>query len=549
MAISVAEQRRNVSGTRVIGRAVPGGEEVLTPEALGFVADLARRFGPRVRQILDRRREVQARYDAGERPDFPAETADLREDRWTVASLPADLLDRRVEITGPAEPKMIINALNSGANVFMADFEDSLSPTWENVVRGQVALRQAVRGTIRHVDPATGKVYALGDRLATLMVRPRGWHLVERQLEVDGRAVPAALFDFGLFFFHNVRPLLAQGSGPYFYLPKLQGAIEARLWNDIFLEAQRLFHLPRGIIKATVLIETLPAALEMDEILFELRDHSAGLNLGRWDYIFSFIKTRRADPAVVLPDRGQVTMDQPFLRGCRQLLIRTCHRRGAHAMGGMAAQIPIKGDAAANEAALGKVRLDKQREARDGHDGTWVAHPALVPVAREIFDRQMRGPNQLHLKRGAVVVTAEDLLRPPAGSRTEEGLRHNIRVGIQYLEAWLRGSGCVPLYNLMEDAATAEISRTQVWQWLRAGARLADGRAVTTRLFRRLVTAEMEAVRGAIGADRFDAGRFPEARDLFDRLSTAPECADFLTLPAYELLDAGPSPRRAEGGR
>jgi malate synthase len=549
MAISVAEQRRNESGTRVIGRAVPGGEEVLTPEALGFVADLARRFGPRVRQILDRRREVQARYDAGERPDFPAETADLREDRWTVASLPADLLDRRVEITGPAEPKMIINALNSGANVFMADFEDSLSPTWENVVRGQVALRQAVRGTIRHVDPATGKVYALGDRLATLVVRPRGWHLVERHLEVDGRPVPAALFDFGLFFFHNVRPLLAQGSGPYFYLPKLQGAIEARLWNDIFLEAQRLFHLPRGIIKATVLIETLPAALEMDEILFELRDHSAGLNLGRWDYIFSFIKTRRADPAVVLPDRGQVTMDQPFLRGCRQLLIRTCHRRGAHAMGGMAAQIPIKGDAAANDSALGKVRLDKQREARDGHDGTWVAHPALVPVAREIFDRQMRGPNQLHLKRGAVVVTAEDLLRPPAGSRTEEGLRHNIRVGIQYLEAWLRGSGCVPLYNLMEDAATAEISRTQVWQWLRAGARLADGRAVTTRLFRRLVTAEMEAVRGAIGADRFDAGRFPEARDLFDRLSTAPECADFLTLPAYELLDAGPSPRRAEGGR
>src|SRR6266446_1200219 len=461
----------------------PGSEGILSPPALAFIAGLARRFAPRVREILDSRSKTQARYDAGERPDFLDATREIREDHWTVAPLPEDLLDRRVEITGPAEPKMIINGLNSGANAFMADFEDSLSPTWDNVIRGQVALKQAVEGTIRHFDPNTGKEYVLGDRLATLMVRPRGWHLVEKHFQVDGCPVPAALFDFGLFFFHNARRLLAQGSGPYFYLPKLQGHLEARLWNDVFLYAQRESTLPRGSIRATVLIETLPAALEMDEILYELRDHSAGLNFGRWDYIFSFIKSLRGDPGAILPDREQVTTAQPFLRGCRQLLIRTCNRRGVHAMGGMADQIPIKSDPDANLAALENVRADKWLEAKAGHDGTWVAHPGLVPLAREVFDPFLQGPNQIHEKRRAVVVVAEDLLRPPQGTRTEGGLRHNARVGVQYLEAWLRGTGCVPLYHLMEDAATAEISRTQVWQWIHHGAPLSDGRPVNRASF------------------------------------------------------------------
>ena len=534
----------------VLVRKAPsiGSEEILTTTALGFVAGLARRFAPRVEQILDSRSEAQARYDSGERPDFLDATQEVREDNWTVAPLPADLLDRRVEITGPAEPKMIINGLNSGANAFMADFEDSLSPTWDNVVRGQVALKEAVQGTIRHVDPGTGKTYALGERPATLMVRPRGWHLVEKHLEVDGRPVPAALFDFGLFFFHNARRLLAQGTGPYLYLPKLQGHLEARLWTDVFLYAEGEFDLPRGSIRATVLIETLPAALEMDEILYELRDHSAGLNLGRWDYIFSFIKTLRSDPGAVLPDRGQVTMAQPFLRGCRQLLIRTCHRRGVHAMGGMAAQIPIKNDPEANLAALEKVRIDKSREAKDGHDGTWVAHPGLIPLTREVFDAFLRGPNQIDEKRRAVVVVAEDLLQPPQGTRTEEGLRHNVRVGVQYLEAWLGGTGCVPLYHLMEDAATAEISRTQVWQWIHHGASLSDGRRVSLGYFREIVAQEMERVRGEVGLQRFEAGRFLEARELFVRLSTSETCPDFLTLPAYDLLTATRSSAMESGG-
>src|SRR6266446_4657870 len=479
----------------------PGSEEILSPPALAFIAGLARRFAPRVRQILEHRMEVQSRYDAGERPDFLDATREIREDHWTVAPLPADLLDRRVEITGPAEPKMVINGLNSGANAFMADFEDSLSPTWDNVIKGQVVLKQAVEGTIRHVDPATGKEYCLADRLATLLVRPRGWHLVEKHLEVDGRPVPAALFDFGLFFFHNARRLLAQGSGPYFYLPKLQGHLEARLWMDV--------------------------------ILYELREHSAGLNFGRWDYIFSYIKTLRGDPGAVLPDRGQVIMDQPFLRGCRQLLIRTCHRRGVHAMGGMAAQIPIKNDPEANLAALEKVRADKWLEASHGHDGTWVAHPGLVPVAREVFDTLVQAPNQIHQKRRAVIVVAEDLLRPPQGTRTDGGLRHNVRVGVRYLEAWLGGTGCVPLYHLMEDAATAEISRTQVWQWIHHGARLSEGRPVSLSYFLDVVSEEMEHLRREVGQQRFDAGRFQEARDLFVRLSTSETCPDFLTLPAY----------------
>ena len=516
-----------------------GSGEILTAEAMGFVADLARAFTSRVDELLSRRQEAQARYDAGERPDFLRETAELRKADWTVAGLPVDLMERRVEITGPVDRKMIINALNSGASVFMADFEDANSPTWENVVTGQRNLKDAVDGTIRHLDPGTGKAYALAGRVATLMVRPRGWHLLEKHVRLDGRPVPAALFDFGLFFFHNARALIARGSGPYFYLPKLQGHLEARLWNDVFLRAQASLGIPRGTIRATVLIETLPAAFEMDEILHELREHSAGLNCGRWDYTFSFIKTFRSDPSFVLPDRGQVTMEQPFMRAYTQLLVKTCHRREAHAMGGMAAQIPIKSDPEANRVALDKVRADKTREVGDGHDGTWVAHPGLVPVAREVFDRGMPSPHQIHRKRDDVRVTAKDLLRVPGGTRTEAGLRKNVNVGVRYLESWLRGSGCVPVDHLMEDAATAEISRTQLWQWIRHRATLEDGRPVTAELFRSVLGEEMDRIRGAVGETGSSAGRFDEARDLFDDLSTSDRFQEFLTLPAYELLITG----------
>jgi malate synthase len=519
------------------GPGIGGYEAVLTEEALAFVALLAREFTPRVEEVLARRRERQARFDAGERPDFLAETADVRESNWMVAPLPDDLQDRRVEITGPTDRKMIINALNSGASVFMADFEDSNSPTWDNVVQGQVNLRDAVAGTISYQAPETGKQYALGPKTATLMVRPRGWHLFEKHVEQGGRAVPAGLFDFGLFFFHNARALVDRRSGPYFYLPKMQSHVEARLWNDVFLRAQEELGLPRGSVKATVLIETLPAAFEMDEILFELREHSAGLNCGRWDYIFSSVKTLRADPSWVLPDRAQVTMEQPFLRAYTQLLVKTCHRRGAHAMGGMAAFIPIKGDPARNGGALAKVEADKLREVKGGHDGTWVAHPGLVPLARQVFDKHMPTPHQMHVLREDVSVAADDLLQVPQGTRTEAGLRHSIRVGVQYLEAWLRGLGCVPLYDLMEDAATAEISRTQIWQWIRHGARLDDGRAVTAPLVSGLLDEEMAAFRG---------GRFAEARAIFEELSTSAELAEFLTLPAYEALLASEADAQRE---
>jgi malate synthase len=513
---------------------------VLTPEALQFLADLGRRFTPRVLELLTRRRAVQDRLDAGWRFDFLPETRDVREGDWTVAPLPEPLLDRRVEITGPVERKMIINALNSGANVFMADFEDANSPTWDNLLAGQAALQEAVRRTIRHEDPTSGKRYALHEKTATLMVRPRGWHLWEKHVEIDGTPLPAGLFDFGLFFFHNAREQVARGAGPWFYLPKMESHLEARLWNDVFLFAQEAVGLPAGTIKGTVLIETLPAAFEMDEILYELRQHSAGLNCGRWDYIFSFIKKLRRDPACVLPDRGQITMEQHFLRSYTQLLIKTCHRRNVHAMGGMSAFIPIKSDPEANSAALEKVRADKQREVRDGHDGTWVAHPGLVQVAREVFDTYMHthapGPNQIERKREDVQVTAQDLLTVPGGSRTEAGLRHNIRVGVQYLEAWLGGLGCVPLYNLMEDAATAEISRSQVWQWIHHRAPLDDGQPVTQERFRKVLDEEVQALSGALGEARFYAGRFREASALFERLSTSETFEEFLTLPAYDLL-------------
>jgi malate synthase len=527
-------------GVRCLGGPVPGDASVLTPEAVAFVADLHRAFAGRVEELLARRRAVQARLDAGERFDFLAETRAVREGSWTAAPIPRDLLDRRVEITGPVDRKMIINALNSGASVFMADFEDATSPTWDNLLSGQQNLRDAHRRAIRHVDPSSGKVYELAERTATLMVRPRGWHLPEKHLEIDGRPARGSLFDFGLHFFHNAKALLERGSGPYYYLPKLESHLEARLWNDVFLRAQDALGVPRGSVRATVLIETLPAAFEMDEILYELRDHSAGLNCGRWDYIFSFIKKHRNDPAMILPDRSQVTMEQPFMRAYTQLLVRTCHRRGVHAMGGMAAQIPIKSDPAANEAALAKVRADKLREVQGGHDGTWVAHPGLVPIARAIFDEHMKGPNQIEDKREDVTARAADLLCVPEGTRTEAGLRHNVRVGVQYLEAWLRGLGCVPLDNLMEDAATAEISRSQVWQWIRHGATLDDGQPVTAERLRRVVGEEMATLRDSLGAARFAAGRFDEAVGLFEKISTSESFEEFLTLPAYEVITARP---------
>ncbi len=522
-------------GVMILGPMRDGYDEILTAGAAGFVADLTRRYRERVHELLADRRRRQAHYDAGGRPEFLAETQEIRAADWTVAPLPDDLDDRRVEITGPVDRKMIINALNSGANVFMADFEDANSPSWDNVISGQVNLRDAVARTIGFQSP-DGRRYELNEQTAALMVRPRGWHLFERHMLVDGRPVPAGLFDFGLYFFHNARRLLAAGTGPYFYLPKLQGHLEARLWNEVFLFAQEVLGIPRATIKATVLIETLPAAFEMDEILFELREHSAGLNCGRWDYIFSYMKTFRGHPGCVLPDRDQVTMVQPCMRAYTQLLIRTCHRRNVHAMGGMAAQIPVKHDPTANETALDKVRADKLREVTDGHDGTWVAHPALVPLACAVFNEHMAQPNQIHRKREDVTVKAGDLCRLPEGTRTEAGLRNNVRVAVQYLEAWLRGQGCVPLYHLMEDAATAEISRTQVWQWVRRKAMLADGRLVTARLVGRILDEEMAAISGALGQQRFARGRFVEAAEIFRALVVSPTCKDFLTLEAYERL-------------
>src|SRR5580698_123971 len=471
--------------------------EILTPQAVEFLGALARNFENRRTELLRARTDRQKTFDEGALPDFLPETASVREADWTVAPIPKDLLDRRVEITGPVDRKMVINALNSGANVFMADFEDSNTPTWANVVEGQINLRDAVNRSIRLVSPE-GKKYELTEKTATLMVRPRGWHLVEKHVLVDSQPISASLFDFGLFFFHNAGQLLKRGTGPYFYLPKMESHLEARLWNDIFVFAQEQLSIPKGTIRATVLIETILAAFEMDEILWELREHSAGLNCGRWDYIFSFIKKFRKRPEFVLPNRALVTMDRHFLNSYVQLLIKTCHRRGIHAMGGMAAQIPIKNDPAANEQALEKVRQDKLREVRAGHDGTWVAHPGLVPVAKEIFDAHMPGPNQLQVRPGTHV-TAADLLTVPDGEITEAGLRWNIDVGIQYLEAWLRGSGCVPIYNLMEDAATAEICRAQVWQWVKHGARLSDGRPVSAGLVKQTIADVAETLRGSLG--------------------------------------------------
>jgi malate synthase len=511
----------------VLGEVRPEWDAILSDEALGFVAALHKEFNPRCLELLAAREARKARLDAGELPDFLPETRGIRESDWTVAPIPHDLRDRRVEITGPVDRKMIINALNSGANVFMADFEDANSPTWANCIEGQLNLHDAVRRTIS-LDTGA-KQYRLNDTTATLLVRPRGWHLAEAHVAIDGQPVSASIFDFGLYFFHNAKAALERGTGPYFYLPKMESHLEARLWNDIFVRAQQELGIPVGTIRATVLIETILAAFEMHEILWELRNHSAGLNCGRWDYIFSFIKKFRARQDFITPDRGSISMDKAFLAAYVDLLIRTCHRRGIHAMGGMAAQIPIKDDPEANEAAFAKVRADKLREVKAGHDGTWVAHPGMVALAKEVFDEHMPAANQIAEDRAQrAEVTPEDLLRLPEGVVTEKGVRQNINVGILYLSAWLGGSGAVPLYNLMEDAATAEISRTQLWQWIHHGAKLDDGRVIDAELYRRIRDEELTSIG--------EGDRVTHAAKIFDRLILAGELADFLTLPAYDEL-------------
>ena len=511
--------------------------EILTPDALTFVATLARKFDPRRREILERRQMVQRQIDQGHFPDFRDETRHIRKTDWKIGPVPDDLKDRRVEITGPVDRKMVINALNSGANTFMADFEDSHSPTWDSTIQGQINLRDAIDGTISFTSPE-GKHYTLKPDTATLIVRPRGWHLLEKHITIDATPVSASLFDFGLFVFHNARRLIEKGSGPYVYLPKLESHLEARLWNDVFVHAQDLLGIPAGTIKATVLIETILAAFEMEEILYELREHITGLNCGRWDYIFSFIKRFKNIPDYIFPDRSQITMTRHCMHAYSLLAIQTCHRRGAHAIGGMAAQIPIRDDPETNAAALQKVRDDKIREATDGHDGTWVAHPGLVNIAREEFNRIMPTPNQVDRLREDVSVTAADLLKLPEGDITEAGLRTNISVGIQYMAAWLGGNGCVPLYNLMEDAATAEISRTQIWQWVHhPKGILADGRKITLELFRKLMAEEINTLRQTIGDHKFSAGHFDLAARLFDQIISSDDLAEFLTLIAYEHLD------------
>ena len=530
------ESTQNVDNIKIFGTVSEVYEKILTPDALNFIGELAREFEPRRKELLKRRKEVQKKIDEGILPDFLPETQHIRDKDWKIAPVPEDLKDRRVEITGPVDRKMVINALNSGASTFMADFEDSHSPTWESTIQGQVNLVDAVKRSIEFTSPE-GKQYRLGDKLATLIVRPRGWHLDEKHVHVDEQPISASIFDFGLFFFHNAQQLIDKGTGPYFYLPKMESHLEARLWNDIFVRAQELCSLPVGTIKATVLIETLLAAFEVDEILYELRDHMAGLNCGRWDYIFSFIKKLKNNPDYIFPDRAQITMTRHCMHSYSLLVIQTCHRRGAHAMGGMAAQIPIKSDPSRNEAALEKVREDKIREATDGHDGTWVAHPGLVHIAREEFDKAMPTPNQITRLREDIVITARDLLKLPGGTITEEGLRTNISVGIQYMASWLSGNGCVPLYNLMEDAATAEISRTQVWQWVHhPKGILDDGRKVTLELIREVMVEEMDKIKSVVGGEQFERSKYTLAAQLFDEIIANEELEEFLTLKAYDHL-------------
>jgi len=522
-------------GCELTAPVEPEWSVVLTRTALDFVNALAREFGGDVVELLARRERRQTEIDAGALPDFLPQTREIRESDWAVAPIPKDLLDRRVEITGPTDRKMVINALNSGAKVFMADCEDSLCPSWANVIQGQVNLCDAVRRSIEFESPE-GKRYALNEKTAVLMVRPRGWHLFEKHWLLDGRPIPGAFVDFGLYLFHNAAELAKRGTGPYFYLPKLEGHLEARLWNRVFNFAEERLGLARGTIKVTVLIETILASFELDEILWELKDYIVGLNCGRWDYIFSFIKKFSHRSDFVLPDRAQVTMTTHFLRSYSLLVIKTCHRRGAFAMGGMAAQIPIKGDDAANDAAIAKVRADKEREAGDGHDGTWVAHPGLVPVAMEVFDRLMPGPNNLARMRDDVSVTAADLLTVPAGEITEGGLRNNVDVSIRYMASWLGGNGCVPIHNLMEDAATAEISRAQLWQWVHHQSRLADGRAVTLELVREVTREELDNIRAEVGDAAFAGGHYEHAAKLVDELTAKEAFETFLTLTAYREI-------------
>jgi malate synthase len=523
-------------GVSISGQMTPDFAQILTPEALAFVASLHRQFEARRQELLARRAARQKEFDAGVLPDFLADTKNIRESDWQIAPQPKDMLDRRVEITGPTDRKMVINALNCGASTFMADFEDANCPTWFNMIDGQINLRDAVRRTIALEQG--GKSYKLNEKTAVLLPRPRGWHLDEKHLTVDGKPVAGSIFDFAHYFFHNAKELLARGSGPYFYLPKMESHLEARLWNEIFVVSQEFLGLPKGTIKATCLIETVVAAFEMDEFLWELKDHSAGLNIGRWDYIFSCIKKFRSNKDFCLADRAQVTMTAPFMRSYALLLVKTCHRRGAPAMGGMAAQIPIKNDPAANEAALDKVRQDKLREVSDGCDGTWVAHPALVPIAKEVFDKHMPQANQYGKQRPDVNVAAKDLLAfQPSAPITEAGVRNNISVGIQYLGAWLAGNGCVPVFNLMEDAATAEISRSQIWQWIRSPKGvLDDGRKVTVELVDRLLKEELPKVRTYLGDETWKAGKYEEGAKLFARI-TEGDYVEFLTLPAYALID------------
>ena len=527
---------RTPAGVTIRGTMLPEYRTILTPEALGFLADLHRKFDGERQRLLALRAARVKHFSKGELPDFLPETSAIRGGSWRVAPIPADLQDRRVEITGPTDRKMVINALNSGAKVFMTDFEDSNSPTWDNLVRGQINLRDRWSGAMDHRDPDSGKHYVLGKRPAVLMVRPRGWHLPEHHVRVDSQMISGALFDFGLYFFHNAKATLRNGSGPYFYLPKMENHLEARLWNSVFTYSQSALGLPLGTIKATALIETLPAAFEMDEILFELREHMAGLNCGRWDYIFSFIKTFASNKKYILPDRSQVVMSKAFLANYSALLIKTCHKRAAFAMGGMAAQIPNRKDPEASERAFEKVRADKEREARNGHDGTWVAHPDLVPVAMEVFNALMPTPNQLYVKRDDVNIGQKQLLEVHKGNKTEAGFRENIRVGVQYIEAWLRGRGAVPIYNLMEDAATAEISRSQIWQWLKFGAVLDTGAKVTRKFFARCMREEMKRVREEVGAEAYKQGRFKEAISIFKTMSTSKNFEIFLTLPAYRKI-------------
>jgi malate synthase len=524
------------TGSALLGTRNERFDEILTRDALSFVLGLERSFGDRRRELLNLRQERQARLDSGERPDFLPDTADIRNAEWKVAPLPADLLDRRVEITGPVDRKMIINALNSGASVFMADFEDSTTPTWNNLIEGQLNLRDAVRRVITYSDPKTDRSYTLNHETAVLFVRPRGWHLPEAHLTIDGIPISATLFDFGLFCWHNAKEQLARGTGPYFYLPKLESHLEARLWNDVFVHSEQALGLEPGLIKGTVLIETILASFEMDEILYELREHSAGLNCGRWDYIFSYIKKCAGNPASLLPDRARVTMTTPFMRSYSRLLIKTCHRRSVHAIGGMAAYIPIKNDPAANQIAMDQVRADKEREVTDGHDGTWVAHPGLVPLVKGIFDAHMPAPNQIDRKLDDVHITANDLLAPVHGNITETGLRQNVVVALGYLESWLRGIGCVPLFNLMEDAATAEISRAQLWQWVHHKAHLVDGRLVNLELCLHLLQEEMSRQRQLLGVERFQATKYLEAAQLLQDLIASASFVEFLTQPAYQQL-------------